>query len=120
MDGLDDEYIKLALEILEEFEQGSYTRPYNLRRLEGRKVKQEVQEEDKVLSNITTKDITETNNLIRADAFVVGRSLRVKKGRTRGARKKTPWKQRSKKHIDDHRKDSRLNCILRKEPNTRT
>ena len=96
MDGLDDEYIKLALEILEEFEQGSYTRPYNLRRLEGRKVKQEVQEEDKVLSNITTKDITETNNLIRADAFVVGRSLRVKKGRTRGVRKKNTMETKVK------------------------
>ena len=31
MDGLDEEYISLALEILEEFEQGSNTKPYNLR-----------------------------------------------------------------------------------------
>ena len=35
--------INLALEILEEFEQGSNTKPYNLRRLDGRKVKQKVQ-----------------------------------------------------------------------------
>ena len=39
-DGLDDEYINLAFEILEEFEQGSNTKPYNLGRLDGRKVKQ--------------------------------------------------------------------------------
>ena len=84
-----------------------------------RKVKQKGQEVNvgKVLSHITTKDITETNNLIRAAAFVVGRSLGIKKGRTKGARKEPPWKQRQKKQIDELRKDiSRLNCILRKEP----
>ena len=55
MEGLDDEYISLALEILEEFEQGSNTKPYNLRRLHRRKVKQKVQEVnvDKVSSHIT-------------------------------------------------------------------
>ena len=57
-----------------------------------RKVKQKGQEVNvgKVLSHITTKDITETNNLIRAAAFVVGRSLGMKKGRTKGARKEPP------------------------------
>ena len=55
MGGLDDEYISLALEILEEFEQGSNTKSYNLRRLHRRKVKQKVQEVnvDKVSSHIT-------------------------------------------------------------------
>lgn len=50
-------------------------------------MKQKVQELDDVLSYITTRDIFETNNLIRAAAFVVGRSLGVKKGRTKGAEK---------------------------------
>ena len=69
------------------------------------------------MSHITTKDITETNNLIRAAAFVVGRSLGIKKGRTKGARKEPPWKQRQKKQIDELRKDiSRLNSTLRREP----
>ena len=41
----------------------------------------------------------------------------IKKGRTKGARKEPPWKQRQKKQIGELRKDiSRLNCILRKEP----
>lgn len=55
-----------------------------------RKVKQKGQKVNvgKVLSHITTKDITETNNLIRAGAFVVGRSLGIKKGRTN----EPPWK----------------------------
>ena len=55
-DGVDDEYINLAIEILEEFEQGSNTKPYNLRRLDGRKVKQKVQEVDDILSYITTRE----------------------------------------------------------------
>ena len=50
-------------------------------------MKQKVQELDDVLSYITTRDIFETNNLIRTAAFVVGRSLGVKKGRTKGAEK---------------------------------
>ena len=119
MDGLDEEYISLALEILEEFEQGSTTKPYNLRRLHGRKVKQKVQEVnvDKVSSHITTNDITETNIRKSAAAFVVGRSLGVKKGRTKGARKEPSWKQRHKKQIAELRKDiSRLNSTLRREP----
>ena len=84
-----------------------------------RKVKQKGQEVNvgKVLSHITTKYITEVNNLIRAAAFVVGRSLGIKKGRTKGAPKEPPCKQKQKKQIDERRKDiSRLNCILRKEP----
>ena len=120
MDGLDEEYISLALEILEEFEQVSNTKPYNLRRLHGRKVKQKVQEVnvDKVSSHITTNDITETNIRKSAAAFVVGRSLDVKKGRTKGARKEPSWKQRQKKQIAELRKDiSRLNSsTLRREP----
>ena len=83
-----------------------------------RKVKQKGEEVNvgRVLSHITTKDITETNNLIRAAAFVVGRSLGIKKG-TKGVPKEPPWKQRQKKQTDERRKDiSRLNCILRKEP----
>lgn len=116
-DGLDDEYINLAHEILEEFEQGSNTKPYNLRRLDGRKGKQKVQEIDDVVSYITTRDICETNNLIRAAAFVVERSLGVEKGRTKGARKEPSWKQRLKKQIDELRKDIRpLNCMLRRGP----
>ena len=82
-------------------------------------MKQKVQEVnvDKVSSHITTNDITETNILKSAAAFVVGRSLGVKKGRTKGARKEPSWKQRQKKQIDELRKDiSRLNCILRREP----
>ena len=51
-------------------------------------MKQKVQEVDKVLSFKTTKDITETSNLIRAAAFVAGRSLGVKEERTKGSRKK--------------------------------
>ena len=50
-------------------------------------MKQKVQELDDVLSYVTTRDIFETNHLIRAAAFVVGRSLGVKKGRTKGAEK---------------------------------
>ena len=34
IDGPDDEYINLGFEILEQFEQGSNTKPYNLRRCE--------------------------------------------------------------------------------------
>ena len=80
-------------------------------------MKQKVQELDDVLSYITTRDIFETNNLIRAAAFVVGRSLGVKKGRTKGARKEPPLKQRLKKQIDELRGDIRpLNCMLRRGP----
>lgn len=46
MDGLDDLYINLAFKILEEYEQGSNTKPYNLPGLDRRKVKQKFQEED--------------------------------------------------------------------------
>ena len=80
-------------------------------------MRQKVQELDDVLSYITTRDILETNNLIRAAAFVVGRSLGVKKGRTKGARKEPPLKQRLKKQIDELREDIRpLNCMLRRGP----
>lgn len=88
-----------------------------MRRLDGRKVRQKVEELDDVLSYITTRDIFETNNLIRAAAIVVGRSLGVKKGRTKGARKEPPLKQRLKKQIDELREDIRpLNCMLRRGP----
>ena len=80
-------------------------------------MKQTVQEVDDVLSYITTRDIFETNNLIRAAAFVVGRSLGVKKGRKKGARKEPPLKKRLKKQIDELREDIRpLNCMLRRGP----
>ena len=80
-------------------------------------MRQKVQELDDVLSYITTRDIFETNNLIRAAAFVVGRSLGVKKGRTKGARKEPPLKQRLKKQIDELREDIRpLNCMVRRGP----
>ena len=80
-------------------------------------MKQKVQELDDVVSYITTRDIFETNNLIRAAAFVVGRSLGVKKGRTKGARKEPPLKQRLKKQIDELRGDIRpLHCMLRTGP----
>lgn len=80
-------------------------------------MKQKVQELDDVLSYITTRDIFETNNPIRAAAFVVGRSFGVKKGRTKGARKEHPLKQRLKKQIDELRVDIRpLNCMLRRGP----
>ena len=66
---------------------------------------------------ITTRDIFETKNLIRTAAFVAGRSLGVKKGRTKGARKEPSWNQRLKKKIDELRKDIRtLNCMLRRGP----
>ena len=91
-----------------------------MRRLDGRKVRQKVEELDDVLSYITTRDIFETNNLIRAAAIVVGRSLGVKKGRTKGARKEPPLKQRLKKQIDELREDIRpLNCMLRRGPTKR-
>lgn len=80
-------------------------------------MKQKVQELDDVLSYNTTIDIFETNNPIRAAAFVVGRSFGVKKGRTKGARKEPPLKQRLKKQIDELRVDIRpLNCMLRRGP----
>ena len=80
-------------------------------------MKQKVQELDDVLGYNTTRDIFETNNPIRAAAFVVGRSLGVKKGRTKGARKEPPLKQRLKKQIDELRGDIRpLHCMLRRGP----
>lgn len=80
-------------------------------------MKQKVQELDDVLSYIATRDIFETNNLLRAAAFVVGRSLGVKKGRTKGARKELPLKQRLKKQIDELREDIKpLNFMLRRGP----
>lgn len=88
-----------------------------MRGLDGRKVRQKVEELDDVLSYITTRDVFETNNLIRAAAIVVGRSLGVKKGRTKGARKEPPLKQRLKKQIDELREDIRpLNYMLRRGP----
>ena len=108
MDGLDDEYIDLAFKILKEYEKGSNTKPYNLRRLDRRKVKQKVQEVDEILSYITTKDITERNNLMRAAA------VRLLLG-DRWALRKEEQRAHGKNHHGNKGSEdiSRLDCILR-------
>ena len=61
-----------------------------MKHVERKKLREAIQEVNEVLTFIVITDITETNQLVRAAAIVVTRSLGIKK-RTMEIRKE-PWR----------------------------
>ena len=83
--GCSKEEVQLAKEILESFKNGEEPPP-NLRNIERKQLKEKVDEVNKVLSLMETKDITQTTELLLAAGRVVAKRLGVKpKQRSRGA-----------------------------------
>ena len=75
-----------------------------MKHVERKKLREAIQEVNEVLTFIVITDITETNQLVRAAAIVVTRSLGIKK-RTMEIEKEPFWKRRIKGKIDVLRKE---------------
>ena len=104
--GYTEEEIQLVKEIMEQMEKDET--PMNMRNVERDKLVKKVKEIDKVLKEIPTERITDTNKVLNAAGCIVGKKLGVKKRKAREA-KEPEWKKRLNMQINELRKDlSRL------------
>ena len=103
-DSLDEEEVAIVMEIAEVIERGRKDKLPALRNVPKKKLLEETNKVDKVLSKFKTHSITETNELFYAGAFLVTNSLGVKIDKVAG-RKEPMWKRRLQNKIKELRKD---------------
>ena len=114
INGLDEEEQNILKEIMDQMEMDEM--PPNLRNVERKKLKSEVNKINRVLEVMSTSNITETNKLLKAAGCVVAKHLGYMKEKKKNARKEPWWKQRIKKKIKTMRKElSQLDRLKKQE-----
>ena len=103
-DSLDEEEVTIVMEIAEVIQRGRKDRLPALSNVPKKKLSEETAKVDKVLSKFKTHNITKTNELFYAGAFVVTNRLGVKIDKVAG-RKEPMWKRRLQNKIKELRKD---------------
>ena len=92
-DSLDEEEIAIVMETAEVIERGRKDKLPGLRNVPKKKLLEETDKVDKVLSKFKTHSITKTTELFYAGAFIVTNRLGVKIDKVAG-RKEPMWKRR--------------------------
>ena len=103
-DSLNEEEVAIVMEIAEVIEKSRKDKLPALRNVPKKKLLEETAKVDKVLSKFKTHNITKTNELFYAGAFVVTNKLGVKIDKVAG-RKEPMWKSRLQNRIKELRKD---------------
>ena len=103
-DSLDEEEVAIVIEIAEVITRRRKDKLPALRNVPKKKLLDETDKVDEVLSKFKTHSITKTNELLYAGAFVVANRLGVKIDKVTG-RKEPMWKRRLQNKIKEFRKD---------------
>ena len=120
----EEEIVRQVIDALANINENNRPVPPKIDRVDKNSLAKEVSKVDRALSQISTKNIKETNDLILAGAFVVTKRLGLKNKSEQTPRMKQQntisAQKRIEKEIETHRKDlSRLICMKKNKENIR-
>ena len=101
---LKDEEKGILNRIKEIISQGEYKEVTSFKKVDRWQLNTITQKVNKVIEHIETRNITETNNLMRAISTFVAEKLGLKKGRRENQHKEPWWKRRIERDINELRK----------------